>query len=543
MCRKDRLVNFSGYICSRVLVIIRLILVMRYTSVSGTSSSKGSKGFSNQSGPRLRKKHKRLDAICEKEYTRNHGDLNESSGVTGAESADLEIRRSSRVRRAPVLLDVSPPPPKKRQRIGKKDVVSSGGKSAKSSPQVSSSVETPGSWKTRLRSRGGNVSFEVKEEVDSPKGKRKLFQEIEGDRSEEKVVGKNLGNEKGESEVGKYTVVKSKRPGRIKATNGSKTEEKVNELCDTKDDVMRQESVVIGNEGRDGALQLDNDLGGLPERETIGADVIELVEAEEHLELEDDCICNDSKDTVDNMEAMEYVEKEDNMDAIEHVRKEDNIEAIEHVEKEDNMEAIEHLQKEGNTEIIEDVEKEDNIEAIEHVEKEVEQSDRGENQTDIVEIVASSANELEGTCCNSGRDVKWTKLDEEPHVKENIKVDASKCASSDILGKPRIKEGRRCGLCGGGTDGKPPKPLAHDAGDSENEAYSGSSASEEPNYDIWDGFGDEPGWLGRLLGPINDRYGIAGIWVHQHCAVWSPEVCSLDLILIFCAFHDVSIKL
>jgi hypothetical protein len=41
---------------------------------------------------------------------------------------------------------------------------------------------------------------------------------------------------------------------------------------------------------------------------------------------------------------------------------------------------------------------------------------------------------------------------------------------------------------------------------------------------MWDGFGDDPGWLGRLLGPIHDQFGIARVWVHQNCAVWSPEV-------------------
>ncbi|XP_042427691.1 uncharacterized protein LOC122015081 [Zingiber officinale] len=90
--------------------------------------------------------------------------------------------------------------------------------------------------------------------------------------------------------------------------------------------------------------------------------------------------------------------------------------------------------------------------------------------------------------------------------------------------RKHIKEGRRCGLCGGGTDGKPPKRLVQESSGSDNEAYAGSSASDDPNYDIWDGFGDEPEWLGRILGPINDRFGIPRIWVHQHCAVWSPEV-------------------
>ena len=98
-------------------------------------------------------------------------------------------------------------------------------------------------------------------------------------------------------------------------------------------------------------------------------------------------------------------------------------------------------------------------------------------------------------------------------------------------------------VCVVGTDGKPQRKLAQDAKESENEAYSGFSAYEESNYDIWDGFGDEPGWLGRLLGPINDRYGIAGIWVHQHCAVWSPEVCSLYPLLILCVLFHVIITI
>lgn len=92
------------------------------------------------------------------------------------------------------------------------------------------------------------------------------------------------------------------------------------------------------------------------------------------------------------------------------------------------------------------------------------------------------------------------------------------------IGKGKVREGRRCGLCGGGVDGKPPSELVRDCGESENEAY-GSSPLEEPNYDVWDGFGDEPGWLGPLLGPTHDRFGITRVWVHQHCAVWSPEVC------------------
>ncbi|CAD5190665.1 unnamed protein product [Musa acuminata subsp. malaccensis] len=117
-------------------------------------------------------------------------------------------------------------------------------------------------------------------------------------------------------------------------------------------------------------------------------------------------------------------------------------------------------------------------------------------------------------------------VDDKPVKSEDIlKEDKPKPPIfDDKIARKHVKEGRRCGLCGGGTDGRPPKRLVHESSGSDNEAYEGSSASEEPNYDVWDGFGDEPGWLGRLLGPINDRFGIPRIWVHQHCAVWSPEV-------------------
>ncbi|RWW13761.1 hypothetical protein GW17_00022512 [Ensete ventricosum] len=127
-------------------------------------------------------------------------------------------------------------------------------------------------------------------------------------------------------------------------------------------------------------------------------------------------------------------------------------------------------------------------------------------------------------------------VDDKPVKSEDIlKEDKPKPSIfDDKIARKHVKEGRRCGLCGGGTDGRPPKRLVHESSGSDNEAYEGSSASEEPNYDVWDGFGDEPGWLGRLLGPINDRFGIPRIWVHQHCAVWSPEVrCMFQAIVPF----------
>ncbi len=39
-----------------------------------------------------------------------------------------------------------------------------------------------------------------------------------------------------------------------------------------------------------------------------------------------------------------------------------------------------------------------------------------------------------------------------------------------------------------------------------------------------DGFGAQKGWLGRLLGPLSEHVGVVGAWVHENCAIWSPEV-------------------
>lgn len=490
---------------------------MRLSSASATSSSKKESKVSNLSGPRLRKKHKRLDAICEEEYTRNHGDLNVDSGA-GPASDDLELRRSSRVRRPPVFLDVSPSPPKKRRRI-EKNVILSADRNVKSSSVVSTNVEDPGttgSWRSRLRSRGRNVGFEVEEERDCtnekrvfPNGKRKSFRKIDGGRKEEKTVRRELIDVKSELEFRKSMVVKSKGPGRIKETNDSKSEEKDNELHVNNDEIIREESDVVGNKCKeDNGLQVDNDEVMREESEfgnKFKEAVLEL-DCEMDVEVEKKTVDGTATEIVNTVESLPLEDRCDCSDAME------------------------------------------NLGALEHVDEQVEQIDSiigGDNQTDVVEIVAISAKELEEqTVCYDGKDTKSAEFDEKPQMKENkLKMDNSKCALSDKLHKPHVKEGRRCGLCGGGTDGKPPKKLALDTGESDNEAYSGSSASEEPNYDMWDGFGDEPGWLGRLLGPINDRYGIAGIWVHQHCAVWSPEVCNLDQNLYFCASDDGTVQM
>jgi hypothetical protein len=508
---------------------------MRLSSALRVSSLKGRDA--NLSGPRLRKKHKRLDAICEEEYNRNHGETNE--GDDGAGMA--ELRRSSRVRRAPDLLDVSPQPAKKRQKIRENVVLGSEKRVKHSSPSGSGDlgrVETPGSWKSRLRSRGKKVATGVKQERGSPSGKRKLFKEMSEIGEEEEVVRGELDEKKGELGGGKL-----KRPRRIKAvsnlTEGEKEnelsesenenelsegekdnelseaenenelsegekdnelseeekpnelsegekendlseEEKENEVSGVKEENEKEEAEVTGDKGEDGGSVLESGMGGGNERDMVDGNAVELVEEEERgrshcLGLEEGCVGNDS------VETMELSDKQ-----------------------------VEQL----------------------------ECGKEGENSNDVVEVVGISTNQVEEDGgCHDGKDPDLAKVDDKPLEDENApKVDKSKCSLSDTHDKPRVKEGRRCGLCGGRTDGKPPKRLIQDTGESENEGYSGSSGSDEPNYDLWDGFGDEPGWLGRLLGPINDRYGIAGIWVHQHCAVWSPEVWFLTCFLIISWF-------
>ncbi|RVW79310.1 hypothetical protein CK203_040826 [Vitis vinifera] len=144
----------------------------------------------------------------------------------------------------------------------------------------------------------------------------------------------------------------------------------------------------------------------------------------------------------------------------------------------------------------------DNVETIEQNDKQMEHPEcvnEGENERDVLEV-GVAASQVEDVVDHDGQDACLDNPDEKPVEPENsMGVDKSNKALAYTLGKPRIKEGRRCGLCGGGTDGKPPKRVVQDIGESENEACSGSSASDEPNYDPWDGFGDEPSWLGRLL--------------------------------------------
>ncbi|KAL5738150.1 hypothetical protein ACOSP7_030911 [Xanthoceras sorbifolium] len=454
---------------------------MKLSPASVSSPTQGN----NRSGPRLRKKHKRLDAICEDEYNRNHGESNEGNdggAGPGSSSPNLDLRRSSRVRRPPELLDVSPPPVKKRRTMGRNSsfgVDKRGGSSIRSvKEEESGEFVMSGVWKTRLRSRTRNVKFRVKSlERGDVSRRRKLFGEMD-----QKPLESGVGMEEEMEEEG-LVVVNKKRPGRFEEVKALGDEVEVSgeeeEMHGTEDEVERggveeeygseEELEVIGNEAEDVTPILETVIGGENEAEIVANDAKEMLEVEEievlsSKELEEDCFADENV----------------------------------------HMETMDQSIKEG---------------------EQLKGGDSGEKQQDGGEDVGNSTNEVKDGACDDQKDGFLARLEEKPLEGENaVEVDELNHGSKDTLSRPRIKQGRHCGLCGCGNDGKPPKRLIQDVGESENEVYSGSSASEEPSYDIWDGFGDEPGWLGRLLGPINDRYGIAGIWVHQHCAVWSPEV-------------------
>ena len=94
-----------------------------------------------------------------------------------------------------------------------------------------------------------------------------------------------------------------------------------------------------------------------------------------------------------------------------------------------------------------------------------------------------------------------------------------------------LDEGRRCGLCGGNSKGEPLEffmpSSSKDRSDQKKTHQKNGPDKNHPGYSEWDAFGSEPGWLGPLLGPLDDHFGIAGVWVHQECAIWSPEVRTL----------------
>lgn len=489
---------------------------MRLSSGS-VSSSKRVKN--HRSNSRTRTKHKKLDAICEKTYNRNRGvagESNEGNGGAGSAGVDSELRRSSRVRRAPVLLDSSPPPSKKRRRIDWNG--ESFSKRREKGKAVVRSCSSPGEdsgelkegevWKSRLRSRAKTkrVRFVEKDKEASASGKRKLFRDMDGCREEETMVERELDEKKEELDGGKSTVVRSKRPGRIKASNVlGNSEEEIDLQSNKGVEDERVEVEMLVDKGERDFLVLNSEMDGGNE--------VEAVDGGNEVEAGVGAVGNEVE-AVDGENEVEAIGNE-----VEAVDGGNEVEAV-------DGETADLLEKE-KSENQNGLSGNDNVETIEQNDKQMEHPEcvnEGENERDVLEV-GVAASQVEDVVDHDGQDACLDNPDEKPvEPKNSMGVDKSNKALAYTLGKPRIKEGRRCGLCGGGTDGKPPKRVVQDIGESENEACSGSSASDEPNYDPWDGFGDEPSWLGRLLGPINDRYGIAGIWIHQHCAVWSPEV-------------------
>ncbi|PPD68475.1 hypothetical protein GOBAR_DD34644 [Gossypium barbadense] len=438
-------------------------------SPTSVSSSKRS-DFRRKSGSRLRQKHKRLDAICEEEYNRNHGEGNKRDDVDGSGSADFELRRSSRVRKAPLILDVSPPPPRRRQKIRKNERFVRGGRnlgSVKQEEEEETITEalTLGSWRSRLRTRRKNVNAKVKVE-ERVLSRRKLFEDIGGE----------------------MVALKSRRLGSIEASSGSQSEEKV-EICGMEEETELEKEEIKGDGVVEAApvLESKTNPGNNRDDEVVEGPVV----LESEMSHGNGKIIDGNADEVDK----------------------------------DDREVSNCMQSEEciGHEILEVTGAIERVELTEERVQQLECLSEGANEEDAVEV-DNGPEEVEDVGLHDAKEDGLVNGDKKhSEFKNHMKVEKSNQAAAYMIGKSRIKQGRRCGLCGGGTDGKPPKKLVHDAGDSENEAYS-TSASEEPDYDIWDGFGDEPGWLGRLLGPINDRYGIAGIWVHQQCAVWSPEV-------------------
>lgn len=463
---------------------------------------------------RSKKKHKRLDAICENVYTRNHSGV-EKRELLNAGNVDgdgAERRRSTRVRRAPEVLDASPLPPKKRRRIDKRGRVSSVDKGKRvvrigvknenkcsTSKELEEEEENLGSWRSRLRTRGKSVSFGEHGGSDrghfSPKGRRKLFQDFDGVKEEgaleikeidikEEFVGGDSSAAEGKVKVLSLLENEQQQVG----LGGGMVDEKMLDveemprLSDKGNDLLLKTGKECGDD--DGTK--DGSKDGLGSSKSVEKEQIEVQtgpQLEEH----------DSNDSV-QLQA-------------------DNIACI--------MEDLPNtaLEADGATVDQSKVE-ETNWKPLE------EEYGATEDQAKAEEANWKPLDEEYGATADQTKpeEANWKPLEEESSEKFGTKNHVLNVFLNSKLKPIRVKEGRHCGLCGGGTDGKPPKKLVQDGNGTDDEASSGGSASEEPNYDIWDGFGDEFGWLGRLLGPVNDRYGIAGIWVHQQCAVWSPEV-------------------
>ncbi|KAM7250767.1 hypothetical protein ACFE04_022650 [Oxalis oulophora] len=508
-----------------------VVIVMR------RSSNSPNKAETNGSGLRIRKKHKKLDAICENEYNLHHAEKDEWNGRAETRDADNELRRSTRSRRAPVVFEVSSPPAKKRPKLDnskrvssnaeKKDMTETLAGKENGSEGLSSYV-----WKTRLRSKTRNVGFdEVERKGSEWIGKRRLFGEQSGEM-----------NEKKRDSSPKKLIVYTKRVGKVKSLNNvgkERREEIPSSGGNFQPTVVQMEEENVNDDNLKKSDEESKSSGRVEESKSSGrveesgsSEHVEASESDEHVEA------SESDEHVEASESDEQVEVSESGEQVEAPESDKILEESENSEQmegSENSEQVEELDGEDEVEKHQEIEKinENVTNDVPHTEHDDENGnsktksdeDEVEKQQEIEKINENGMNDVPHEEHDDEKGTSKMESDERPKESKNpIKLTDLNPTSNSILRKARIKQGRRCGLCGGGIDGKPPKPSLQDTGESENELYSASSASEEPTYDIWDGFGDEAGWLGRLLGPINDRYGIAGIWVHQQCAVWSPEV-------------------
>ncbi|CAL9220898.1 unnamed protein product [Arabidopsis halleri] len=532
----------------------------------------------NHSGSPSGKKSKKLAAICEEEYKKNHGESQGRDGGSGIACADSELRRSSRVRKIPSILDASPPPPKKRQRFHKHGDRSSSS-IEKGKRNEDEDEDTLDGWKSRLRSKRKNVRSQASgRQRRVVKGKRKLVfrnracelsdKAVESDREEERRAPKGGG------------LIKTKKPVDVKESESSEDDEKESDTSNSEDESAseseesmqadsedREEveekkatkrSVVLESENEaevdgteteseDGTDSTDNEIDDSDEEgeseaqssaDKTGSETeanVDEMRADTNVSME--AVQNESRNQMEELEnEIEMGVEDENKEMGAMVSESGNGTGILEDEnkdmgvgvsgsgngtgilEDDSNFAAEVKNREGDT-LHPELLREASIEVNESLEQNDDIGEQGVSRTPS----NNKTKELSEFLDRGSESVEM--LDELPNQNETCKkAVVSVSTSSDRLGKPLFKQTRRCGLCGVGTDGKRPKKLMQDNGDSDVEAHSGSSSSEEQNYDILDGFGDDPGWLGRLLGPINDRYGISGTWVHQNCAVWSPEV-------------------
>uniref|UniRef100_A0A1J3J3C3 Tat-binding-like protein 7 n=1 Tax=Noccaea caerulescens TaxID=107243 RepID=A0A1J3J3C3_NOCCA len=528
-------------------------------------SSREVKKHQDRPGSPSGKKSKKLAAICEEEYNKNHGESKDRDGGSGSACADSELRRSSRVRRIPSFLDASPPPPKKKQRLNNHGDKRSKGNSSRGrvvKEENGDLEDSPDGWKSRLRARRRNAGFQGSgRHRGVAKGKRKLVFANRGCELREKSVARERGEERGASNGGK--LIKTKRPVEVNDSESSEDGEKDSDDSNAEDESASESeestqadseagewdekkkkkktskrSVVLESENEaevDGTETESEDGTGSTENETEDSDEEGESETQGSAEKTGSEIEVDVDETIaDTNVRMEAVENlsGNQMEGLEN-EIEMEVEGIENKEVGvmvsesgnctgilgDDSDFADKVEKDKGDSLYPEALREACIEVNESLKKNDDIGEQGVSRTPSTDKTKEHSESLD----RGGELVEM--LDELPIQKEICnKVVDSICTSSDKLGKPLFQQARRCGLCGVGTDGKPPKKLMQDNGDSDIESHSGSSSSEEPNYDILDGFGDDPGWLGRLLGPVNDRYGISGTWVHQHCAVWSPEV-------------------